>query len=194
MFTRKQITLNWLSLITSRNVTILRNQKKRLKHNVSKETSTSSSTPPASIPALVDYSGDTETDWHQAPPVDLTAYVGKTIQVVWYYQGIAILSPPAGWLVDDVSITGVAGGGTIVITKNLGQGKFTLTGPIGQTGTAPSTTITNAAPGSYTVQFSDVAFYQTPPDQSQTLTNNSTIAFTGVYDFIDANHNGISDA
>ena len=41
-------------------------------------------------------------------------------------------APVDGWLVDDVSITGVAGGGTIVITKNLGQGKFTLTGLIGQ--------------------------------------------------------------
>jgi hypothetical protein len=96
--------------------------------------------------------------------------------------------------VDDVTITGVAGGGTIVITKNLGQGTFTLNGIIGQSGTAPSTTITNAPPGPYTVRFSDVAFYQTPPDQSQTLTNNGTITFTGTYDFIDANHNGISDS
>ena len=89
--------------------------------------------------------------------------------------------PVDGWLVDDVSITGVAGGGTIVISKNLGQGKFTLTGPIGQSGTAPLTTITNAPPGPYTVQFSDVTFYQTPPDQSLTLTNGGTITFTGNY-------------
>ena len=86
------------------------------------------------------------------------------------------------------------GGGTIVISKNLGQGTFTLTGPISQSGTAPLTTITNAPPGLYTVQFSDVAFYQTPPDQSNTLTNGGTLTFTGNYDFIDANHNGISDA
>ena len=95
---------------------------------------------------------------------------------------------------DDVSITGVAGGGTIVISKNLGQGKFTLTGPIGQIRHRPLTTITNAPPGPYTVQFSDVAFYQTPPDQSTTLTNGGTITFTGNYDFIDANRNGISDS
>jgi serine protease AprX len=156
--------------------------------------STSSSTPPASLPTLIDYAGTTTLGWEQVPPVDLTAFVGKTIQVVWYYQGIDVGSTPSGWLVDDVTITGVAGGGTIVITKNLGQGTFTLNGIIGQSGTAPSTTITNAPPGPYTVQFSDVAFYQTPPDQSQTLTNAGTITFKGTYDFIDANQNGISDA
>jgi hypothetical protein len=56
------------------------------------------------------------------------------------------------------------------------------------------TTITNAPPGPYTVQFSDVAFYQTPLDQSNTLTNNGMLTFTGFYDFLDANRNGISDA
>jgi hypothetical protein len=156
--------------------------------------STDSTTPPASIPALVDYSGTTTLGWEQVPPVDLTAFVGKTIQVVWYYQGIDLDSAPNGWLVDDVAITGVAGGGTIVISKNLGQGTFTLNGLISQSGAAPLTTITNAPPGPYTVQFSDVAFYQTPPDQSQTLTNAGTVTFTGTYDFIDANQNGISDA
>ena len=114
---------------------------------------------------------------------------------MWYYAAIgdgrALVD---GWVVDDVSITGVAGGGTIVITKNLGQGRYTLTGIIGQNGSAPLTTITNAPLGPYTVKFSDVAFYQTPPDQSQTLTNDGTVTFTGNYGFIDANLNGISDS
>jgi subtilisin family serine protease len=156
--------------------------------------STSSSTPPASLPTLADYAGTTTSGWERSPPVPLTAFVGKTIQIVWYYQGIDVGTTPDGWLVDDVSITGVAGGGTIVISKNLGQGNFTLTGPIGQSGTAPLTTITNAPPGPYTVHFSDVAFYQTPPDQTKKLSNAGTINFTGNYDFIDANHNGISDS
>ena len=125
--------------------------------------STDSSMPPASVPTLVDYSGQTTAGWEQVPPVDLTPFVGKTIQVVWYYQGIDIDSPPSGWLVDDVTITGLAGGGTIVISKNLGQGAFTLNGLISASGSAPLTTVTNAPPGPYTVQFSDVAFYQTPP-------------------------------
>jgi subtilisin family serine protease len=155
--------------------------------------STSSSTPPLNIPGLTNYTGQTSLDWTQAT-VDLTAFVGQTIQVVWYYQGIDIDSPPNGWLVDDVGITGVAGGGTIVISKNLGQGTFTLNGLISQSGTYPLTTITNAPPGPYTVHFSDVAFYQTPLDQSNTLTNGSTLNFSGNYTFIDVNHNGISDA
>jgi hypothetical protein len=156
--------------------------------------STSSSTPPASVPTLVDFSGETVSDWTQTN-VDLTAFVGKTIQVVWYYGTIGDGSgPQPGWLLDDISITGVAGGGTIVITKNLGQGTFTLNGLLGQSGTAPATTITNAPPGPYRVQFSDVAFYQTPPDQAGTLTNGGLLAFSGVYDFIDANRNGISDS
>jgi hypothetical protein len=155
--------------------------------------STSSSTPPLSVPTLTNFSGQVALDWEQAT-VDLTAFVGQTIQIVWYYQGVDIDTPPNGWLVDDVSITGVSGGGTIVISKNLGQGTFTLNGLISKSGTAPLNTITNAPPGPYTVQFSDVAFYRTPLDQSNTLTNGGTITFTGNYDFIDANHNGISDA
>ncbi|MCX6924197.1 MAG: hypothetical protein NT154_13445, partial [Verrucomicrobia bacterium] len=134
-------------------------------------------------------------DWEQET-VDLTAYVGKTVQLVWFYQGydIGFGSPPQGWLVDDVSITGIAGGGTIVITKNLGQGGFTLSGLIGQTGKAPSTTISNAPPGSYTVKFDEVFGYQTPPNQTKSLAMSGTITFLGNYTFLDANHNGISDA
>jgi hypothetical protein len=56
------------------------------------------------------------------------------------------------------------------------------------------TTISNAPPGPYTIQFSDVAFYQTPLDQSNNLAAAGSLTFTGTYSFIDANHNGISDA
>lgn len=149
-------------------------------------------TPPSSGLVLEDFSGTTTEGWEEVS-LPLTAHVGKTVQLVWEYQGV-MLTDPHGWLVDNVSITGVAGGGTIVISKNLGQGKFTLTGPISQTGTAPLTTITNAPPGPYTVQFSDVSFYQTPPDQSLTLTNAGTIAFTGNYVSLDINGNSTADS
>jgi len=101
-----------------------------------------------------------------------------------------------GWLVDDVCITGVSAGsgGTITITKNLGQGTWNLFGPLSQSGTAPSATISNAPPGPYTIQFSDVAFYQTPLGQSNYLAPTGSVSFAGNYSFIDANHNGISDA
>jgi hypothetical protein len=156
--------------------------------------STDTRTKPADVPTLIDYGGETVPDWERVT-VDLTPFVGKTIQVVWYYAAIGDGSVAVdGWVLDDVSIAGVAGGGTIVISKNLGQGTFTLNGLLSGSGTAPLTTITNAPPGPYTVQFSDVAFYRTPLDQSSTLTNGGTVTFTGIYDFIDANGNGISDA
>jgi hypothetical protein len=158
--------------------------------------STNSSTPPISVPTLKDYGGQTALDWVQATN-DLTGFVGKTIQVVWFYYAIGDGSGPLdGWLLDDISITGVSAGsaGTITITKNLGQGKWTLNGPVRQTGTAPSTTISNAPPGPYTVQFSDVTYYQTPQAQSNNLATSGTLNFTGNYSFLDLNNNGISDA
>ncbi len=156
--------------------------------------STDSTTPPASIPTLVNYQGYQTAGWEEQT-ISLNAYVGKTIQVVWYYQGIDVgLGSMFGWLVDNVSITGVAGGGTIVISKNLGQGTFTLNGPLSQSGEAPLTTISNAPPGPYSVQFSDVAFYQTPVNQSNTLVNGGTLTFSGNYSFLDVNSNHISDA
>jgi hypothetical protein len=159
--------------------------------------STNTATTPGDIPALGDgdYSSTVTDGWEQTTN-NLNAFVGQTIQIVWYYGGFDIGSPPAGWLLDDVSITGVVAGsgGKITIIKSLGQGTWTLTGPVTQTGTAPSTTISNAPPGPYTIQFSDVAFYQTPLDQSNNLAAAGSLTFTGNYDFIDANHNGISDA
>src|SRR5262249_41630791 len=142
---------------------------------------TDSSVDPMDVPGLVDYYGSAEPDWVEAK-VDLTPYVGKSVQIIWWYAAFGDGSDPLdGWLVDDISITGVAGHGTIVISKSLGQGTFTLTGPISSSGIAPLTIITNAPPGPYTVGFSDVAFYHTPADQSGELTNNATLTFTGTY-------------
>ena len=157
--------------------------------------STNSSTPPGNLPTLVDFFGSVADVWEQET-VDLTPYVGKTVQLVWYYQGVPGASTLYGWLVDDVAITGLSAGagGTIIVTKNLGQGAFTLSGPVSQSGTALSTTISNALPGQYTVQFSDVSFYETPLAQTNTLIGTNTLNFSGSYTFIDANHNGISDA
>lgn len=153
---------------------------------------TSIGSPPAEAPVLEDFSGWSTAGWEEVS-LPLTAHIGKTVQLVWEYQGV-MLGAPHGWLVDDISITGVAGSGTLEISKNLGQGRFTLSGPISRTGTAPLTTITNAPPGPYTVRFSDVSFYQTPHEQSLTLTNGGTLAFTGNYVFLDINDNGIADS
>jgi len=81
-----------------------------------------------------------------------------------------------------------------VVSKNLGQGTFTLTGPASQSGSDILTTISNAPPGQYSVHFSDVPFYQTPAPQTNTLDTADTLTFTGNYTFVDANRNGMSDA
>ncbi len=157
--------------------------------------STNTSASASSLPLLHDYSYDTSYDWTNAL-LDLSPYAGKTIQIVWQYAGISIGDPLLGWLVDDVTITGLvaSASGTITITKNLGQGTWTLSGPLRQSGTAPSTVISNAPPGPYTINFSSVAFYESPPAQSNSLVSTGAVSFTGTYTFIDANHNGISDA
>jgi hypothetical protein len=146
-------------------------------------------------PVLSDFSGSAAQDWEQET-LDLTPYVGQTIQVVWWYEGVSIGDPVYGWLVDDIAITGTAAGqgGTINISVNLSQGSFELSGPLARSGTGPLT-LTNAPLGDYTIQFGDVAFYQTPTNQSGRLRNPATVlTFTGNYTFIDQNRNGISDA
>lgn len=154
---------------------------------------TNSSANLSTLPVLEDFS-DTEALGWTLETVDLTPYIGQTIQIVWQYAGVSIGDPTYGWLVDDVGITAVTGGGTIVVKKNLGQGSFTLNGPITRTGTLSDVVISNAPPGVYSVQFDDVAFYQTPPSQSTNLIDGGSISFTGHYGFLDLNTNGISDA
>ncbi len=161
--------------------------------------STNRSVPPQNLPIYLDYEGDATAGWKNET-VDLTPFVGKTIQVVFYYEGVNIGEPLYGWTIDDIAITGVVAGGNITITKNLGQGGWTLAtrsalGPTPvATGVAPSTTLTNMPPANYVVQFGDVPYYLTPDNQTNTLAMDATINFTGNYTFPDVNHNGISDA
>jgi hypothetical protein len=158
--------------------------------------STNSSSPPASIPTLMDFAGQTSSGWEQET-VDLTSFVGQTIQVVWYYQGVPIGSSLQGWLIDDIGITGTASGlgGNVVISANLSQQSFKLSGPVSVNGTGLSTTLTNAPLGDYSISFGDVEFYQTPTNQSGSLTKvGGTLTFSGNYAFIDQNQNGMSDA
>jgi len=146
-------------------------------------------------PVLSDFSGSAATDWTEET-LDLTPFAGQTIQVVWWYEGVSIGDPVYGWLLDDISITGTSAGqgGTISISVNLNQGSFQLSGPVNRNGTGPLT-LTNVPLGDYTVQFGDVAFYQTPTNQTGSLRNPSNVlSFTGNYTFLDLNHNGISDA
>ena len=160
---------------------------------------TNSSTPPNDIPTYQDFTAISTPDW-SLEPVDLTPFVGQTIQVVWFYEGFCVAPPMNGWLIDDISITGVTVGGTVKISKNLGQGSYALSSlsPIGlvpvQSGFAPAVTISNLPAGAYVLQLGDVPYYQTPADQTNTLTAGGTLNFSGTYTFLDLNHNGISDA
>ena len=157
--------------------------------------STNSNASLSSLPVLADFSGGSAPVW-QEESLDLSAYAGKTIQVVWQYQGVSIGSPVNGWLIDDLGISGTAVGstGTLIISNNLSQAAFTVTGGISQSGGGLTTIISNAPAGQYTIQFQDVSFYQTPPPQTNTLSAKGTVSFRGDYTFIDANRNGISDA
>ena len=162
--------------------------------------STNASTPPSlNLPLAVEYVGETAHNWTNET-VDLTPWVGQTIQVVFYYQGIPLGDTIYGWTIDDIGITGVTAGGNISITKNLGQGIWSLSSlsliglvPV-QSGVAPAVTVSNLAAGQYIVQFGDVPYFQTPDDQTNTLAIGATVNFTGNYTFLDVNHNGISDA
>ncbi len=161
--------------------------------------STNNSVPPQNLPIYLDYVGAATVGWEHET-VDLTPFVGKTIQVVFYYEGVNFGLPLYGWTIDDIGITGVVAGGNLTITKNLGQGEWTLstlsslgTTPV-QTGVAPSITLSNLAAGNYVVEFGDVPYYLAPADQTNTLNAGATINFTGNYTFPDVNHNGISDA
>ena len=162
--------------------------------------STNASMPPSiNLPLAVEYTNQVAHTWTKET-VDLTPWVGKTIQVVFYYEAFAFGDKIYGWTIDDVGITGVVAGGNVSITKNLGQGTWSLSSlstlgivPV-QSGFAPDITISNLAAGNYVVQFSDVPNYQTPDDQTNTLTVGGTANFTGNYTFLDANSNGIPDS
>lgn len=128
--------------------------------------------------------------------LDLTPYMGNVVYIVWYHFLFSFDAPPRlGWLVDDVSITtSTIAPGTIQITNNLWQSVFALAGPSGRTASGRSLLITNAAPGTYTIQYGDVPYYITPASQTNTLAAGGSITFVGNYTFTDANTNGIPDA
>jgi hypothetical protein len=128
--------------------------------------------------------------------LDLTPYLGQVVRLGWAY---ALLSMDAvahpGWLVDDVSVTVInVERGTIIVTNNLAQARFQLTGPLEQSGAGWSLALTNAPPGRYALAYEPVPFYLTPPPQTNVLSGTNTIVFAGNYSFTDTNGNGLPDA
>jgi subtilisin family serine protease len=162
--------------------------------------STNNNVPPSlNLPLGLDFADQTAYTW-QKETVNLDQFCGQTIRVVFYYEANAIGLPAYGWTIDDIAITGVVAGGNVTITKNLGQGAWTLSSlsPLGptpvQSGVAPAITLSNVPTGNYLLQFGDVPYYLTPASQTNMLVTDATLNFTGNYTFPDANHNGISDA
>lgn len=138
---------------------------------------------------------DDVVDWEPVE-VDLTPYLGKIVYIAWHYFLFSLDSlPRTGWLVDDVSITvSNAPIGTLVVSNNLWQSSFTLSGASGHFGNGRWTAITNAAAGQYTIQYGTVPYYTTPLAQTNTLAAGGSLTFIGNYTFTDANNNGIPDS
>ncbi len=128
--------------------------------------------------------------------IDLSPYAGKVVYFVWAYQLFSFDGAPrAGWLVDDVSVTvSNVVGGTVIISNNIWQANFVLSGPAYGNGKGTLLVISNAPPGEYIVEYGDVAFYNAPAGQTNNLPSGGTVNFIGNYTFADVNANGIPDA
>lgn len=128
--------------------------------------------------------------------IDLTPYAGKIVYIAWHYFLFSLEHERrTGWLVDDVSITvSNTPVGTLLVSNNLWQATFNLTGATTTSGQGRFTRITNAPAGSYTIQFGAVPYFITPPNQTNTLVAGSTNIFVGNYTFTDANTNGLPDS
>jgi hypothetical protein len=130
--------------------------------------------------------------------IDLTPYLGHVIYLTWHYLYLSLTlepSPRPGWLIDDVSVTvSNTVRGTVMVTNNLSQARFSVSGPVSRTGEGTSLTLTNLPLGRYSVSFSAVPYYQTPAAQTKDLTSTAPVVFEGLYTFTDANQNGMPDA
>src|SRR5439155_777039 len=148
----------------------------------------------AGSPITVQDYSDASGGWY-TEQVDLTPYVGNVVYLVWYHSLFAFDSAPRpGWLIDDVSVTLTnLPSGTIVVSNNIAEANFVLNGPMNRAGRGYMV-FTNVIPGQYVVTFGAVAFYQTPPAQTNVLNARSTLLFGGNYTFPDANNTGISDS
>jgi hypothetical protein len=135
------------------------------------------------------------SDGWEPAELDLTPYLGRVVYLVWHHQLLSFDSlPRPGWLVDDVQITVTnIVGGTIVISNNLAQSRFVLTGPQGRSGQG-WLVLSNAVPGEYRVAYADVPYYQAPAWQTNVLAAGGMLTFAGNYTLLDTNLNLLADA
>ncbi|MGC8742279.1 MAG: S8 family serine peptidase [Verrucomicrobiia bacterium] len=147
-----------------------------------------------SDPIVVNEYYDSSGGWIEEE-IDLTPCIGRVIYVVWQYQLLSLdIIPRPGWLIDDVSITVTnLPMGNIIVSNNLNQARFSVTGTANYTGSGKYTVFTNCPLGQYIINYYPVQFYQTPISQTNYLTENQPLIFNGNYSFADSNQNGISD-
>lgn len=147
-----------------------------------------------SDPIVVNEYYDSSGGWIEEE-IDLTPYIGRVIYVVWQYQLLSLdILPRPGWLIDDVSITVTnLPTGNIIVSNNLNQARFSITGTANYNGSGKYTVFTNCPLGQYIINYYPVQFYQTPISQTNYLTENQPLIFSGNYSFADSNQNGISD-
>jgi hypothetical protein len=132
-------------------------------------------------------------DWEEVV-VDISRYVGQVVRIRFNYQLFSFnTSPKLGWLIDDVSVEfNRLGASILMVSNNLAQARFTITGPTNLAASGRLVT-TNVPPGQYVITWAPVPYYLTPPPQTNIVTTNTSLMFSGAYTFPDANSNGISD-
>ena len=148
----------------------------------------------AGPPIMLTQYDDASGDWVEAT-VNLTPYLGHTINIVWRHEVIGnSVAPRPGWLVDDVAILVTNElRGAVVVTNNLAQAPFSLAGPINRTGQGLVTVFSNTPAGFYSAAFLPVPYYLTPEPQSGARAGANNLFFGGEYTFSDFNHNDMSD-
>jgi hypothetical protein len=134
--------------------------------------------------------------WEQEE-IDLTPYIGKVVQLVWFYQLFDVEEagePHRGWLVDDVAISmATENRGSLIVRANLSQATYTIDGPSPAIGQSFGYTNSAALSGTYTITWDPVPNYTTPATQTVTLAPGASLVIEGKYDFADVNNNDISD-
>ena len=87
---------------------------------------TNTTTSPITLGYVEDYS----SGWEEAQ-FDLTPHMNKLVYVVWHYVILSFQNyPRLGWLIDDISLTVEGPITTVVVTNNLAQSTWTLSGPL----------------------------------------------------------------
>jgi hypothetical protein len=82
---------------------------------------------------------------------------------------------------------------SIEVNTNLYYASFTISGTSTFQGAGRSWRVSGISPGTYTITYGDVAWYDTPPPETKTLSNTARITFSGTYTITDSNDNYLPD-